>query len=298
MRSPAGRRRAFRALRSTVRDLRSDATAVDEQRIADALRRAATQSQWLRPLTYLDLVFESLVRGLVLLVTTLRLAAIEVLPAVWIGAITWDWRAHATGRLPLAPVEGPLLVLVLAAVVATNVLAYWCNTVIAFSLAQPDPGDLRSAVTEARRHRRPILAGAATIGLAHALASAAAARSGTGTYSLLMGAVAIVQMYAIVALPALVVGHRAHRHRSLAERAGTLALTGALTIAALVPGFVLTRIGVVALDADLVLPAVALLTVGILVQIAGTSSVHTVLLTVRFAVLGVTTPSAPRSSAP
>jgi hypothetical protein len=61
---------------------------------------------------------------------------------------------------------------------------------------------------------------------------------------------------------------------------------------------VLTRIGVVALDADLVLPAVALLTVGILVQIAGTSSVHTVLLTVRFAVLGVTPSNAPRRTAP
>jgi hypothetical protein len=287
MPSPAGRRHALTALWSTLRRLRADATVLDEQDVVESLRRAASRSWWLRPLTYLDLVLDALVRGVVLLVTTLRLAASEILPAVWIGAITWSWRVHSSGRLPLAPVEGPLLGLVVVGVVSANVLAYWCNAVIAFSLTQHDPGDLRSATRAARAHARPIVTGAFLLGVVHALVSTVAARSGQGTFTLLMGAMALLQMSAIVALPAIVVGQRARRHRSLKERAGVLALTGSLTLIALLPGLVLTRLGVVALDAHLVLLGALLLVAGILVQIAGTSSVHTVLLTIRFAELGI-----------
>ncbi len=279
MTPPEGRRSALGRVRAVVAAGRS----ADPDAVAGELRSYAQQRRWLLPVLYVGETIEAVVAGVLLLLRNWRLLLVELVPAVWLGAITWDWRARTFGELPLAEVYGAVALGVAVLVVTATVVAYWCNAVFAFTTVQPPPIDLRAAFRAATAHRRRILAWAVPIGLAHTVVAVFLTRGTLALYSVALGAVVVVQMYGLVALPvALVTGDsRRREHLTRRERISRAVVSGTLTGVASTPGFVLNRLGILMFAVGAPWAGVALLVPAVLFQVAGVASARAVQLAAR-----------------
>jgi hypothetical protein len=255
--------------------MRARATHADARQLAEQLRHLGERSRWVRPLVYVGHTLDALVAAALMLLTTARLALLELVPALWLGAITWDWRAHATGDLALPAVHGWVALAVVVLVMAANLAAYWCNVTLAFALVQPPPIRVRLALTAALPHAGVITAWAVVIGAVHAFVTVVLARTSLGWYGVGLSAVVVVQMWALIALPASLAGIPRH---ALPRRDRVVAalLTGVITLVALTPGLLLTRLAVFLMGLGAPSIGVLVLVVAIVLQIAATSSVHTV----------------------
>lgn len=258
--------------------LRRAAVASDPADVARLLERAGARHRVLLPLALAGQTLESVIHGLLLIVRNWRLMLVELVPAVWIGAITWNWRAHASGRVELVEVHGVIAVVVAVFVVTVNLLAYWCNATFAFTLSQGEPIDVSAAFRSARQRARVVNTWALSIGALHAAVAVFAVRWSFGGFAIAQGTIAIVQMYALVALPAALAGLRRQRNVSIRERASSAAVTTALTGLAAAPGFGLNRLGVVLIGLGVPLVGGIVLTVAIILQVAATSSARAVKL--------------------
>ena len=251
--------------------------------VADALRELGRRTWWGVPLLLVGRTLDALVSAVLLVVTTARLAAVEVVPALWIGAIVWDWRVHSTGELPLPAVRGWLVWLIAAFVLGVNVVAYWCNAVLCFALRGPTPIRLAPAFHEARHRGRVITSWALAIGAVHVFVSVVLPRTTITWFGLGMTVVVVVQMYALVALPVSLAGV-SFEGIPRVQRLGTAATTAALTLVALAPGLLLTKLALGLMDLEVPWIGTVVLAIAVLVQVAATSSVHTVALATKLAV--------------
>lgn len=278
-RSGASDRRSIghRSLRQTINLARARADTADPQLVADALRELGRRTWWGVPLVLVGRTLDALVSAVLLLMTSARLALVEVVPALWLGAITWDWRVHSTGQLPLPEVHGWVAALVVVGVLVVNLTAYWCNVVLSFALREPPPIRLTCALREAQNHWSTITAWALAIGGVHAFVSIVLARSSVAWFGLGISVVVVIQMYALVALPVSLAG-LSFTGIPPAQRLGSTVATAALTLVALTPGFVLTRIAVALMSLDVRWIGAVVLLVAVFVQVAATSSVRTVVL--------------------
>lgn len=276
--------------------LRARASDADAHEVAESLRALGRRSPWLRPLVLAGNTLDALVRAVLVLLTTARLTLVELVPAVWIGAITWDWRVHASGELPLPEVHGTVVALVVVGVVLANLAAYWCNATLTFALLQPPPIEVRGAFAHARRHGALITSWALAIGTAHAFVSVVLSRTTVGWFGLGSSVIAIAQLYAIVALPVALAG-LPRRHLPIRQRAVNAAVVGAITVVALAPGFALNRLALLLIGVGLPPVGFLLLVIAVLVQVAATSSAHTVTLATKVNVIaGTDNPDAGSSS--
>jgi hypothetical protein len=266
-----------RSLRQIVRLARARADTADPHLVAEALRELGRRSWWGVPLVLVGRTLDALVGAVLLLFTTARLALVEIVPALWLGAITWDWRVHSTGQLPLPAVHGWVAALVAVGVLVVNLAAYWCNVVLSFALRDPPPIRIRRAFREARNHGSTITAWALAIGGIHAFVSIVLARSSLAWFGVGITVVVVIQMYALVALPVSLAG-LSFKGIPRTQRLGSTLATAALTLVALAPGFVLTRIAIALMNLDVRWIGAAVLVVAVLVQVAATSSVRTVVL--------------------
>jgi hypothetical protein len=266
-----------RSLRKIITLARARADAADSHLVAEALRELGRRTWWGVPLVLVGRTLDALVSAVLLLSTTARLALVEVVPALWLGAIAWDWRVHSTGQLPLPAVHGWIAVLVAVGVLVVNLTAYWCNVVLSFALREPPPIRLALAFRAARAHGRTITTWALAIGVVHVVVSIFLARTSAAWFGVGITVVVVIQMYALVALPVSLAG-LSFRGIPRAQRFGSTLATAALTLVALAPGFVLTRIAVVLLNLDVNVIGAAVLVVAVFVQVAATSSVRTVVL--------------------
>jgi hypothetical protein len=266
-----------RSLRQIIALARARADTADPHLVAEALRELGRRTWWGVPLVLVGRTLDALVSAVLLLVTTARLTLVEIVPALWLGAITWDWRVHSTGQLALPAVHGWIAALVAIGVLVVNLTAYWCNVVLSFALREPPPVRLACAFREARNHGATITAWALGIGGVHAFVSIMLARSSLAWFGLGITVVVVIQMYALVALPVSLAG-LSFRDIPRAQRIGSTIATAALTLVALTPGFVLTRIAVALMDLDVPWAGAVVLVVAVLVQVAATSSVRTVVL--------------------
>jgi hypothetical protein len=249
----------------------------DPHLVAEALRELGRRTWWGVPLVLVGRTLDALVSAVLLLSTTARLALVEVVPALWLGAITWDWRVHSTGQLPLPAVHGWIAVLVAVGVLVVNLTAYWRNVVLSFALREPPPVRLASTLRAARRHGATITGWALTIGVVHVVVSVVLARTSTIWFGAGMTVVVVIQMYALVALPVSLAG-LSFKGVPRTQRLGSTVATAALTFVALAPGLVLTRLAVALMNLDVQWIGVVALIVAVLVQVAATSSVRTVVL--------------------
>jgi hypothetical protein len=253
----------------------------DPQEIADEVRTYAAGRRWLLPLLYVGQTIDSVLAGVWLLLGNWRLLLLELVPALWLGAITWDWRVRTFGRLPLAEVHGLVALGVVLVVLGTTLVAYWCNSVFAFTAVQPSPVDLSAAFASARSHARRITTWALAAGGAHAVVAVAFTRTNVLLYSIALGAVVLVQMYGLVALPVALVAQPTKKLRTRGERAARLALNGALSGVASTPGFLLNRIGILLFAVGLPWLGVAVLVPAVVFQAAGAASSRAVQLAAR-----------------
>ena len=266
-----------RSLREIIALARARADTADPHLVADALRELGRRTWWGVPLVLVGRTLDALVSAVLLLATTARLALVEVVPALWLGAITWDWRVHSTGQLPLPAVHGWVAGLVAVGVLVVNLTAYWCNAVLSFALREPPPIRLAGAFRSAQAHGRTITIWALTIGLVHVFVSIVLARTSTTWFGVGITVVVVVQMYALVALPVSLAG-LSFKGIPRTQRLGSTIATAALTLVALTPGLVLTRLAVGLIDLGVPWIGAVVLVVAVLVQVAATSSVHTVAL--------------------
>jgi hypothetical protein len=280
--------RSLRVLAAQLAILRRAATASDPGDIARQLQRAGARNRVLLPLAFAGHALESVVHGVLLIVRNWRLMLVELVPAVWIGAITWNWRAHVSGRMELVQVHGTVALAIAVFVVTVNLLAYWCNAVFAFTLSQQDQVDLSAAFRQARVRARVVNTWAISIGVAHAFVAVFAVRWSLGGFAIAQGIIAVVQMYALVALPAALAGLRKQPKLPVRERVSSMAITATLAGVASAPGFGLNRAGVVLIGLGLPLVGGLVLAVAILLQIAATSSTSAVKLAAK-----LTTPPPP-----
>jgi hypothetical protein len=249
---------------------------------AENVRRFVAGRRWLLPVLVIGQTIDALVAGGLLLLRNWRLMLVELVPAMWLGALTWDWRTRATGRLPLAEVYGLAAVGVALFVIAATYAAYWCNAVFAFTAVQTPPTNLRRAVQSATSRCRVIATWALLAGLAHAVVAVFVTRTTVLAYSIALGAVVLVQMYGLVALPVALVTPKATRERrTLRERILALALTGAVSGVASTPGFVLNRVGLLLFAVGAPWLGVLVLVPAVIVQAAGAASARAVQLAAR-----------------
>ena len=266
-----------RSLRQIVALARARADTADPHLVAEALRELGRRTWWGVPLVLVGRTLDALVSAVLLVMTTARLALVEVVPALWLGAITWDWRVHSTGQLPLPAVHGWIAGLVAVGVLVVNLTAYWCNAVLSFALREPPPIRLARAVHETRPHGATITAWALAIGVVHVFVSIFLARTSTAWFGVGITVVVVIQMYALVALPVSLAG-LSFKGIPRTQRLGSTIATAALTLVALTPGLVLTRVAVGLMDLGVPWIGALVLIVAVLVQVAATSSVHTVAL--------------------
>lgn len=266
-----------RSLRQIITLARERADTADPHLVAEALRELGRRTWWGVPLVLIGRTLDALVSAVLLLMTTARLALVEIVPALWLGAITWDWRVHSTGQLPLPSVHGWIAGLVTVGVLTLNVTAYWCNVVLSFALREPPPIRLAPAFREARTHGATITAWALAIGVVHVFVSIVLARTSTTWFGLGITVVVVIQMYALIALPVSLAG-LSFKGIPWTQRLGNTILMAALTLVALTPGLVLTRVAVAIMNLDVPWIGWVVLIVAVLVQVAATSSVRTVAL--------------------
>lgn len=264
--------------------IRARAGDADAHEVADALRALGQRSPWLRPLVYVGHTLDALVGAVLVLLTTARLALVELVPAVWLAAITWDWRSRTSGKLELPEVHGPVALAVVALVLLVTLAAYWCSATVTFALLQPMPISVGRAFGAARAHAPLITSWALAVGTAHAAVSVGLSRTTVGWYGLGLGIVAVAQMYSLVALPVALAG-LPRLHLPFRQRLLNTLLTAGITVVAVAPGLVLNRLSVALIDVGVPAGGVVLLAGAVILQIAATSSAHTVALATKVKVI-------------
>ena len=183
--------------------------------------------------------------------------------------------------MELSPVDGVALVVVAVGVIGITVACYWCNAVFALAVEPGTDRSIREAYAMAKEHARYVNSWGFGVGIAHALASTVAVRTGLLAFSLSIGAVALVMMVSFVTVPARLLGLTTKR--PLPQKISSAAVGGAVSVIAQTPGFLLNRIGLLMLSVHLLLvPGVAVFAVGVALQTAAVSSVSAVKLSAQF----------------
>ena len=109
----------------------------DEHKVEEAVLQLARARRIFAPLALAVGAFVMLFSGLRLLVTNWRLMLVQVLPAMWIWAATFDLKAHVLHGKEFNVIRGPVVVVLFAAVVVITIAAYYLNAVFAFAISQP-----------------------------------------------------------------------------------------------------------------------------------------------------------------
>jgi len=274
-----GRRRSGRQL---VRRLVAAIRDNDDGKVEEAVLQLARTRRILAPLGLAVGAFVMLFNGLRLLVTNWRLMLVQVLPAMWIWAVTLDLKAHVLRGKEFAFIRGPVVVVLFAAVVLLTIAAFYLNAAFAFAISRPGQPDLRVGFSQARRHVRAVAGWGAGIGLALAVATVLAPRWGLGWFALLLGIVLAVMMVCYVAVPARIAGVRTARPAGTAPsgRAARLAgaaVTGLFGAVLCTPPYAIARGGIALLGSSTLFPlGVALLIVGLMLEAGATGAVKAI----------------------
>jgi hypothetical protein len=210
----------------------------------------------------------ALFEGLRLLLTNWRLTLVQVLPAMWIWVAMLDLKVHVLHGRAFNPIYGPLLIPVVAGVVALTAASFFLNAVFAFAIARPGPPKIRPAFAEARSHAGAVLAWGTGVGVLLAFSTVIVVRWGLWWFALSLSIVLGIMMVCYVAVPARLIGVRTTHSRR--ESLTAAAVGGALGAVVCTPPYLLGRLGILMLGSHtLFLLGVVFLAVGGVLQ-AGT----------------------------
>lgn len=247
----------------------------DEEKVAGAVEELSRRHRLLAPLALLVGGVALLFGGVRILVANWRLTAIQIPPAMWIWAAMYDLRLHLLHDRTWDAVRGPIVIPIVAGIIVVTAGCFFLNAVFGFAISQDGRPEVRPAVTEARRHLRPILGSGGVVGLALGLTVTVISRARPPWFTLALSVVIGVMMVAYVAVPARLIGVEAggsRRDRLSASVVGTA--LGAVVSA---PAYVIGRVGLLMIGSPFLrFPGVALFGLGFLLQAGATSAVKAI----------------------
>jgi uncharacterized membrane protein len=248
----------------------------DEAAVVRAVEALSRRHRLLAPLALLVGGVAMLFDGLRLLLFNWRLTVIQIPPAMWIWAAMYDLRAHLLHDRTLHAVRGPVVIPIIAAVVAITAACFYLNAVFGFAISQDGRPEVRPAMREARRHLTTILGTGGVVGLALGLTVTVVTRAHRPWFAVTLSVVIGVMMIAYVAVPARLIGidsgGTSRRDRLSASVVGSL--LGAVVST---PAYVLGRIGLLMIGSPFLrLPGILLFIVGFTLQAGATSAVKAV----------------------
>ena len=248
----------------------------DSAEIEAATVRLSGTRRWLVPLGYVAGTLALVVDGVKPLIANWRLTVIELIPAAWIWFSIWNLRSHVLDGLGVDAWHGWVLIPAAAAIFAAAIAAFFCNTVFAFAIGS-EPPRIRPAVAQARAHLRTVLLWGMTFGTAQSIVDLWVPHFGEFWYEVALSVLLVAMMISFVAVPAAIIGHR--QKRTTKDKVGVTAVAATLSAVAATPGFIFDRLGLLMLGIrDLRVLGVVFLSIGVALQVAGTSSVKAVKL--------------------
>jgi hypothetical protein len=252
----------------------------DEADIARAIEELSRTRRYLAPLAYAVGGIAMLLGGVRLLFSNWRLTLIQLLPAVWIWLAMYNLRAHVLHDREFRELEGPLVVLLIAAIAAITIGVFFFNAVFGFAVAQEGAPRVRRAIEEARGRLAPIVVTGGALGLALGVAVLLAPRAGEPWFAVSLGVVIGLMMAAYVAVPSRLVGVETTASRR--DRLSASAVGGLLGAALAAPPYALGRIGLLMIGSPLLrIPGFAIFLVAAALQAGATSAVRAVKLGAR-----------------
>ena len=258
--------RATAAVRST-----------DPALVESALTDLGSKRRWLAPLVYVAGTVAVVFDGVRLLLHNWRLTLLQLFPALWIWAMAWNMKHHLLSKPTLS--TGVVIASAICVPIAAQI-AYWCNATFAFTMAQGASGDTRAAFREARGHWRLIGGLALLTGGVQATIWLLMPRLKADWLWVALLVMFVVQIYLFVAIPCWLLGVR--KTGSRRDRTTQSVTTSVLSGVAVMPGFLLNRIGWLLLGAGgLGVVGVVLLAVGAVLHATASSSMRVVKLSLR-----------------
>jgi hypothetical protein len=199
----------------------------------------------LAPLAFAVGAVAMLFDGLRLLLFNWRLTLVQVLPAMWIWAAMLDLKVHVLHGASFREWRGPVLIPVMAGVVAITAASFFLNAVFAFAIARPGPPEIRPAFATARSHAGVVLAWGVGVGLLLGFSTVVVVRWGLWWFALSLSIVLGIMMVSYVAVPARLIGVKATRSRR--DKYTAAAVGGALGAVVCAPPYILGRVGILML---------------------------------------------------
>jgi hypothetical protein len=270
-----GRSRAWwQALISATNAVRR----TDPTRLDSALQELAGRRRWLAPLAYAAGAVAVVFEGILVLLRDWRLTLLQVFPAAWIWAMTWNLRNHFLSR-PDITVTFSIVAAVIVVVAA--VIAYWCNATFAFTMVQ-DGGkaEIKQAFRAARARWRLVSGMALATGGLQAVIWLLVPHVEARWLWLALLLMFIVQVYLFIAVPCWLLSVRksgTRRDRTL-QSLSTSVLSGVVAT----PGFLFNRIGLLLLGiGPLWVVGLVAVSVGAVLHVTASSSVRVVKLSLK-----------------
>jgi hypothetical protein len=192
-----------------IRKIRDGDDAVVEAIVVQLSRRRRILAPLALAVGALAMLFD----GLRLLLSNWRLTLVQVLPAIWIWANMPDLKLHVLHGASFRVIRGPVLIPVLAGVVAITAASFFLNAVFAFAIARPGPPEIRPAFAEARSHARVVLCWGVGVGLLLGFSTVVVVRWGLWWFALSLSIVLGIMMICYVSVPARLIGVKTTRSR-------------------------------------------------------------------------------------
>lgn len=266
----ADRRRLRRSV-DAARRVVVDAGAMSDEELLATLGQLRVGRVLAGPLRFFAGAVLLVLHGVLLLIGNWRLLLLELVPAIWIAAVLWDWRFHVVEGNELVEVHGLWAPAIAAFVVLATVVSYWCNVAFVHAAVGTRP-TLGGALSAAGRHRRLVVGAGLAVGLLHAWVSVRGPVRGLPTVTLGLGLLALLDLYLYSALPAHALGLDRRRRSPVAYVAKTVT-SGALSMAVSLPGMTLAVVAHVLLGTSVLRAlGVVVLVVAVILQVAASSS--------------------------
>jgi hypothetical protein len=248
----------------------------DDAAVARAVEDLSRRHRLLAPLALAVGGVAMLFNGVRLLFSNWRLTVIQVPPAMWIWLAMYDLRAHLLHDRSWHAIRGPIVIPIIAVVLAITVACFYLNAVFGFAISQDGKPEVRPAMSEARRHLRAIFVSGGIVGLALGLTVTVVTRAHRPWFALCLSVVIGVMMIAYVAVPARLIGvgtgNVSRRDRLSASVVGSV--LGAVVST---PAYLLGRIGLLMIGSPFLrFPGILVFLIGFTLQAGATSAVKAV----------------------
>jgi hypothetical protein len=251
----------------------------DEAKIEEAVVRLSGSRRVFRPLVSAVGAFALLFDGLRLLIRNWRLMLVQILPAVWVWVAMTDLKAHVLHGHTFTVLRGPVLIPIILVITAITMASFFLNAVFALAITQPGDPEIRPAIAQARRHRKPILGSGVVVGLALGFSTMVVTRWGSPWFALSLGIVTAVMMVSYVAVPARLIGGKPVQTRR--EKLTTNVVSGALGATVQAPAYILGRVGLLMVGTSaLLIPGILLIAVAVPLQAGATGAVRAIKMSV------------------